>query len=109
MLSFKEFQEYVMDHIREYLPEEYANAEVSVRTVQKLNGVTLQGLEIWTPEMKQGTGVTPTIYLNGIYENYENGVDLESLWNISAILRDSQWICRKMWQKSRKCIRMSIM
>lgn len=26
MLSFKEFQEYVMDHIREYLPEEYANA-----------------------------------------------------------------------------------
>ena len=27
--------------------------------------------------MKQGTGVTPTIYLNGIYENYENGVDLE--------------------------------
>lgn len=77
MLSFKEFQEYVMDHIREYLPEEYANAEVSVRTVQKLNGVTLQGLEIWTPEMKQGTGVTPTIYLNGIYENYENGVDLE--------------------------------
>ena len=77
MLSFKEFQGYVMDHIREYLPEEYANAEVSVRTVQKLNGVTLQGLEIWTPEMKQGTGVTPTIYLNGIYENYENGVDLE--------------------------------
>jgi len=77
MLSFKEFQEYVMDHIKEYLPEEYANAEVSVRTVQKLNGVTLQGLEIWTPEMKQGTGVTPTIYLNGIYENYENGVDLE--------------------------------
>ena len=77
MLSFEEFQEYVMDHIREYLPEEYANAEVSVRTVQKLNGVTLQGLEIWTPEMKQGTGVTPTIYLNGIYENYENGVDLE--------------------------------
>ena len=53
MLSFKEFQEYVMDHIREYLPEEYANAEVSVRTVQKLNGVTLQGLEIWTPEMKK--------------------------------------------------------
>ena len=40
MLSFEEFQEYVMDHIREYLPEEYANAEVSVRTVQKLNGVT---------------------------------------------------------------------
>lgn len=77
MFSFEEFQEYVMDHIREYLPEEYANAEVSVRTVQKLNGVTLQGLEIWTPEMKQGTGVTPTIYLNGIYENYENGVDLE--------------------------------
>lgn len=77
MLSFEEFQEYVMDHIREYLPEEYANAEVSVRTVQKLNGVTLQGLEIWTPEMKQGTGVTSTIYLNGIYENYENGVDLE--------------------------------
>lgn len=77
MLSFEEFQEYVMDHIREYLPEEYANAEVTVRTVQKLNGVTLQGLEIWTPEMKQGTGVTPTIYLNGIYENYENGVDLE--------------------------------
>lgn len=77
MFSFEEFQEYVMDHIREYLPEEYANAEVSVRTVQKLNGVTLQGLEIWTPEMKQGTGVTPTIYLNGIYENYENGVELE--------------------------------
>ena len=40
MFSFEEFQEYVMDHIREYLPEEYANAEVSVKTVQKLNGVT---------------------------------------------------------------------
>lgn len=77
MLSFEEFQEYVKDHIREYLPEEFAGAEVSVRTVKKLNGVTLQGLEVWTPEMRQSTGVTPTIYLNGIYENYENGVDLE--------------------------------
>lgn len=77
MLSFEEFQEYVKDHIREYLSEEFAGAEVSVRTVKKLNGVTLQGLEIWTPEMRQSTGVTPTIYLNGIYENYENGVDLE--------------------------------
>lgn len=77
MLSFEEFQEYVKDHIREYLPEEFANAEVSIRTVKKLNGVTLQGLEIWTPEIKQSTGVTPTIYLDGKYENYENGVELE--------------------------------
>lgn len=77
MLSFEEFQEYVKDHIREYLPEEFANAEVSIRTVKKLNGVTLQGLEIWTPESKQSTGVTPTIYLDGKYENYENGVELE--------------------------------
>lgn len=77
MLSFEEFQEYVKDHIKEYLPEEFANAEVSIRTVKKLNGVTLQGLEIWIPEIKQSTGVTPTIYLDGKYENYENGVDLE--------------------------------
>ena len=38
MLNFEEFQQYILDHIREELPEELKNAHVDLNEVNKNNG-----------------------------------------------------------------------
>lgn len=68
MVSYNEFKELIKDNILDYLPEEYADANVSVRDIVK-NNETLSGLIV----QKSGETVTPTIYLDSIYESYSSG------------------------------------
>lgn len=74
MFDFDAFQKYVKDHIKEYLPDEFADAEVSLHTVNKNNGKQLHGITIHTKD----NPVSPNIYLDQFYENYmEQGMDID--------------------------------
>ena len=85
MLSFTEFQEQVTEEIKNHLPEQYANADVVINTVTKNNGMKLQALSV-RPE---GKVVTPNIYLEGFYEKYQGGADLdEVVGNIAKVTSD---------------------
>lgn len=75
MLNFEQFQEYALDHIREYLPDELKNAHVELNDVDKNNGRVLQAI-IVRPE---DSVIAPTVYLNGFYRSYEDGADLKSV------------------------------
>lgn len=85
MMNFELYKEVVKEKILEYLPEEYHNAEVSVREVPKVNR-TLTGLTVAMPEK---TNITPTIYLENKYEEYQSTGDLEqSLCDIADAVKE---------------------
>ena len=75
MLNYEEFQEYVKNHVKEYMSEAYQGAEVSISQVKKNNGLVLDGL-IVKPE---GSDVAPTIYLNGFFQKYDDGVYIKEI------------------------------
>ena len=41
MLNFSEFKVYVENHLKEYMPDDWANVEISMVQVQKNNGLML--------------------------------------------------------------------
>lgn len=54
---------------KEVEKREGENCSVQVNDVRKNNGVVLRGLTV----MKDGSNISPTIYLNNYYEAYESG------------------------------------
>lgn len=75
MLNFEQFQEYAVDHIRDFLPEELQSANVELNTVNKNNGKELHAILI-RPE---GSSIAPTVYLDGFFDSYQDGADLNSV------------------------------
>ena len=75
MLSFEEFQEYVKENIKDFLPEELQSAEVKIISVTKNNGLKLQGLSV----LPEGENVSPSIYLESFYETYQDGRSLSGI------------------------------
>ena len=75
MLSFEEFQDYCKEHILERLPEWYADARVSVNEMTKNNGKVLTGLTI----LPEGENISPNVYLDGFYKDYQHGIDLDDV------------------------------
>lgn len=61
-----------MDY-RDYLPEKFRNAEISVHEIIKNNDCRLDGLSIRTEE----SNVMPTIYLNLYYAKLQDGAEME--------------------------------
>ena len=74
-MTFKEFQNEITSSIKQYLPTSFSDAEISINTVIKQNGVELSGLTIRKP----GQTVTANIYLNSLYEDFVNGRDLDEI------------------------------
>jgi len=71
-MNFKQFVEKVTDGVQKFLS---SDVEVSVRDVRKNNGVCLKGMTIFGKE----SNLSPTIYLEPFYEEYENGKTLSDV------------------------------
>ena len=63
MMSKQEFYEEIKENIREYLPPEYEDAEISLTTQVKNMDVEMTGLLIRLP----GESAAPVIYLDSMY------------------------------------------
>ncbi|MDD7349458.1 MAG: DUF5688 family protein, partial [Clostridiales bacterium] len=63
------------EHVLDYLPEQYKNANMDIRQAVKNNDVVLDGLTIFNPN----GNMSPTIYLNSAYEEYQQGMDIEEV------------------------------
>ncbi len=62
MLDFESFLQYVKENIKDYLPSEFADANVELQVVEKNNGKLLHGLTILVSD----NPVSPKIYLVNI-------------------------------------------
>ena len=73
MMDYQSFKDVVVEKILDFMPPEYANAIVEVHDVEKVNQ-TLDGLTIRKDKDQM---ITPSVYLNGYYEMYQNNGNLE--------------------------------
>lgn len=60
MLNYEEFKDTIASKIKDYLPNEYSDTEVTINSFLKNNSVHLDGLIIREP----GSNICPNIYLN---------------------------------------------
>lgn len=82
-MRFEEFKNEVVGKIREFLPENFASADVSLQMVRKNNDLQLTGLTIRSAE----SNISPTIYLEKFYEEYEDGADMGEILSKIAQVR----------------------
>lgn len=82
-MGLQQFSDKVQKGVREFLGE---GTEVCVKQVRKNNGVMLEGMTI----MKEGDNLSPTIYLDVFFEEYEKGKTLgEVVREIVSIYENS--------------------
>lgn len=87
MMDFEEFKTEVTERIKDFLPEEFADASVTLQDVTKNNDRQLTGLLVRTED----SNITPTIYLESFFEQYQDGKDMDSiLENIADIRQRSE-------------------
>lgn len=67
MMEYEIFKGVVEEKFKEFLPKKYQDAQVEIRPVTKVNR-TLDGLSIRVNE--PGMNISPTIYINHMYEDY---------------------------------------
>ncbi|MCR5338115.1 MAG: DUF5688 family protein [Lachnospiraceae bacterium] len=70
----EQVKEEVISRIKDFLPPEFSGAEIALQEVTKNNGVKLDALNIRRDGQDKAV---PAIYLNGFYEQYENGAEIE--------------------------------
>lgn len=85
IMRFDDFEIYVSSHILSVLGHEFKDAVVEVTDVVKSNDQHYRALLIKQP----GVSICPSIYLNGFYDKYKKGMELNSIMNEIANLRQS--------------------
>ena len=72
-MDFEQFKEEVKENIKDFLPERYENANVSINEVIKNNDTKLYGLTIRTEDQT----IAPTLYLEDYFKEYESGKSMD--------------------------------
>ena len=80
--TYEAFEQTVLENIGQYLPEEYASAEVSIISTMKL-GKTYRAISVMPEDQKIG-GIS--VSLPDLYERYQMEGDLEKV--ISGVFND---------------------
>lgn len=74
MMDYEIFKDVVKEKFLSYMPEKYQDMEVRISQVEKVNR-KLDGLNLFTPDGERT--VSPTIYINDIYDKYLQTEDLQ--------------------------------
>ena len=71
-MTYESFKQELIQMLSVHLS---ADTSFQVQQILKNNGLRLDGLSISTPEVN----ISPTIYLNYYYEQYQSGTSLDSI------------------------------
>ena len=74
MMNYEIFKEVVAEKFMDYLPEQYKDMRLDVHSVDKVN-MSMDGLTL----VGDGVRVSPTIYINDMYEDYKKSDDLQDV------------------------------
>lgn len=83
-MNFEEFKNEVKENILAHLPEKYEGADVSISEVVKNNDNHLFGLSI----KREDSNISPNIYLESFFEDYENGKPMDEILDELASIRE---------------------
>ncbi|WP_373799492.1 DUF5688 family protein [Bacteroides heparinolyticus] len=73
-MNYENFKQYVADHIKEFLPQDYNVHEISITEQRKNNNVIWDALSI-----KGDRNIIPAIYLEPYYQAYTEGVKMDAI------------------------------
>ena len=73
-MNYEGFKQYVADHIKEFLPQDYSVHEISITKQRKNNDVVWDALSI-----KGDSNIVPVIYLEPYYQAYTDGVRMDDI------------------------------
>lgn len=79
MMNYEIFKEVVAEKFMDYMPEKYRQMEVRVNPVNKVN-VVYDGLSL----AGENTRVSPTLYINEMYKQYEETGSLDETLRAAA-------------------------
>ena len=85
MMNYEIFKDVVKEKFLSYMPEKYQRMEVRVESVQKVNR-KMDGLSLLAKNEK--TMISPTIYINDMYEKYLRTEDLQATLQEAAEAMD---------------------
>lgn len=80
MMDYEMFLEVVKEKFMTYMPERYQSGKLEIHTVNKVNA-TWDGLNIRMPENDR---ISPTIYVNKMYEQYQETGSLDATLHVAA-------------------------
>lgn len=83
MMNRKEFQQYLEETVKDYLPESYADASITFNEVVKNNDTHLTGISIAKP----GEVIVPNIYIENFWNAYQSGKDIDEIVGDIADMR----------------------
>lgn len=83
-MNYEEFRNEVKENIASHLPEKYEGADISINEVVKNNDNHLFGLSI----RREDSNITPTIYLESFFEEFENGKPMDEILDKLAEVRE---------------------
>lgn len=86
MLNYESFKESVVERILEFMPSEYADYEVRVGSVKKVNR-TLDCLNLIPKENKEWIS-TPNVYIDYMYEEFKSHGSMEKILEKIAYIID---------------------
>lgn len=81
-MNYEAFKNEVEKTFKDYLPEHFQEMELEVIPVNKVNGIK-DGL-IMTENFQEGKKVSPTLYINDMYEAYSKTGDFEKVMLTAA-------------------------
>lgn len=82
MMNYEIFKEVVKEKFLDHMPDDFANHTVVIHPVNKVNE-TLDGLSLQPPN-GESRQISPTIYINHMYEDYQKSNDLQSTLDMAA-------------------------
>lgn len=81
MMNYEEFKEITKEKFKGFLGDEFKGLEVVVRPVDKINCIW-DGISIVNPKFNEY--VSPTLYINALYKQYQKTEDLEGTLKTAA-------------------------
>lgn len=79
MMTYDIFKEVVEEKFMDYLPEQFKEMKIDVHQVEKVN-MTMDAINL----LGEGVGVSPTIYINDMYDHYKSTDDLQNVLQSAA-------------------------
>ena len=71
-MDFEEFKKEISNRVKEYLPQKFEDSNIEFKEILKNNDTILNAVLIENPD----TNITPTIYIDKMFEEYKNGEDI---------------------------------
>ena len=81
MMTYEIFKEVVTEKFKDYMPEQYKNMDFKIQEVNKVNR-TLDGISMIA--IGAENNVSPTIYINDMYDHYMKCNDLQAVMESAA-------------------------